>query len=88
MVTTLQEAAAFALDVQDACNLVAVLRSFHETVLFLRTLPECTGTDWVNAHPVAQLFASKVHSLTGMGLSDVATFCHAYDDCRTLAGRP
>lgn len=63
---TIQEAAQAALDVQDACNLSGVVRSFNEIVIDV-LWPEAQrldkGTEWVNSHPIVTLFLSKLASL-------------------------
>lgn len=66
MPMTLQQAAQTALDVQDACNLSGVVRSFH-TIVMEVLWPEARklgkGTDWVNQHPIVSLFLDKLASL-------------------------
>lgn len=56
-----------ALDVQDACNLSGVVRSFHRSLQRLWRIADQQnkGTDWVNRHRVCRLFASKIESLAG-----------------------
>ena len=83
MSKTLQQLAQEAILVQDACNLRGVLRSFHEASLSLGRLPECTGTDWVNTHPIMVLYADKVSSLTHLQ-NDSAAFGEAYLKCKDL----
>jgi hypothetical protein len=65
---TLQQAAQQALDVQNACNLSGVLASFKEIVHEV-IWPEARrlgkGTEFVNTHPIATLFLSKLTSLNG-----------------------
>lgn len=80
---TLQQAAQSALDVQSACNLSGVARSFGEVMMALRALPECTGTEWANHHPVARLFAEQIVYLTGG--NDFESYSKAYDACTELA---
>jgi hypothetical protein len=82
---TLKQLAQEALNVQDACNLRGVLRSFHEASVTLGRLPECTGTEWVNTHPIMMLYADKVASLTGMQGDDGSSWGVAYDDCKALS---
>lgn len=82
---TLKQAAQSALDVQTACNLSGVARSFAEVMAALRALPECTGTDWANRHPVARLYAEQIVHLTGAGMGDADSYIHAYDECTRLA---
>lgn len=80
---TIQQAAQAALDVQSACNLSGVARSFAEVMSLLRTLPECTGTEWANTHPVARLFAEQIAHLTM--LNDQDGYSKAYGECERLA---
>lgn len=84
---TIQQAAQAALDVQSACNLSGVARSFAEIMALLRTLPECTGTEWANTHPVARLFAEQIAHLTGAGvlLDGSNDYSKAYGECERLA---
>jgi hypothetical protein len=63
-----QELAKLALQVQDACNLSGVVHSFSAVMTDLWELSrtvEGRGTAWVNQHPVAKAFASKIESLSG-----------------------
>lgn len=56
-----QKAAADAVAVQDAVNLIAVVGCFHR---HLRALKDtCVGGDALNNHPIALAFASKLNSL-------------------------
>ena len=70
-----------AIDVQDACNLSAVVH--HWSALLTRLWKEAEqtgeGTDWVNKHPINVMYASKVASLTGG--EGVMNFMDAYDRC-------
>jgi hypothetical protein len=87
MITTMQDAATAAIQVQDACNLTGVLRSFVEAMTVVRqdALAQGRGTDWINTHPVAQLFADKIADLTGR--LDMDRYSAAYQACRTLGGQ-
>ncbi len=62
-----QAAAADALAVQDACNVVAVVGSFHRHLLALHKSGVC-GNDLIN-HPVTIAFTSKLNSLCRMSLA-------------------
>lgn len=78
---TIQEAAKLALDVQDACNLSGVVRSFAEVteVLWSEARAQNAGTDFVNRHPITRLFADKLVSLSGpCQLGD-------FDTCEAIA---
>lgn len=71
-----------ALVVQDACNLVGVLRAFHEAALWLHR--DLKSTDVVSRHPAMRLFADKVASLTGMQGNSFEEYCTASDYCRRV----
>lgn len=75
-----------AIDVQDACNLSGVLHTWSVFVSALRAYADKLhrGTSWLNHHPINQLFASKVHDLSSMGLSETLRFGFAYDWCANL----
>lgn len=73
-----------ALAVQDACNLSGVTRSMVETIdivrVELQTQPDMRHRSlWT--HPALQLYASKVHELCCMGLSDTEQYGKAYKEC-------
>ena len=86
---TLKELAQEAIDVQDGCNLSGIVHGWHRAMemlcSILRENPQFKGTDEINQHPINQLWASKVHCLTRMGLSDDEAFAKAYDECKKLA---
>lgn len=68
---TLQRAARAALDVQNACNLSGVLRTFvkaQEAVF-----DSCNSTEERNVHPITRVFMSKLASLARME-------CHSYSE--------
>lgn len=86
---TLKELAQEAIEVQDACNLSGVVHGWHrsmeELCEVLRTNSNFAGTDEINHHPINKLWASKVHDLASMGLSDFEEWGKAYDACKILA---
>ena len=67
-----------AIDVQDACNLMGVVRAFSRIIprLFVST----RGTDERNRHPISVMFSSKIASLTGS--ESIDGFAVAYDACK------
>jgi len=77
---TMKQAAQLALDVQDACNLSGVVKTFATVLdtIWEDAHQRGKGTDWVNTHPVTVLFVSKLESLTH---SD-DRFRHSYEWCR------
>lgn len=82
-VKKLSDLARTAIRVQDACNLRGVLGAAHEASLILGRHPDCTGTQWVNEHPVMVLFSDKIRSLT---LSDDnMKFSSAYVECLNMS---
>jgi hypothetical protein len=88
-VKPLWQLAQEAIDMQDACNLSGVVHSWHRSISDLRLHGRAhptlvTGTAWLNEHPINRLFASKVHDLTGMGLSESLQFGLAYEECKQL----
>ncbi len=74
-----------AIDVQNACNLSGVVHTFSRAMahIWFEARKEGKGTDWVNSHPIAVLYSSKVASLTGS--HDSVQFSRAYDICRDKA---
>lgn len=62
---TMKDLAREALAVQDACNLSGVAHGFARALGELRTLLPSAGTDAINHHPIAVLWADKVAHLTG-----------------------
>ncbi len=71
-----------AIDVQDACNLSAVVH--HWSALLTKLWQEAElagmGTDWVNRHPLNVMYASKVTSLTGG--EGALEFAQSYELCK------
>ena len=84
---SMKELARNVLLIQDACNLSGVVHSFSiaMSILCEYKYQLNQGTDWVNNHPVAKMYASKIHALSGMGVSDTEEFHHAYEACKKLA---
>jgi len=70
-----------ALQVQDACNLSGVVKSFDEalTAIWVEARSTGKGTDWVNTHPICVMFSDKIRALTKSGYNEV--FRKAYDAC-------
>lgn len=73
-----------AIDVQDACNLSAVVFAFARTMQKL--CDEGLDTDARNSHPISILFADKILSLANEG-GDFTRFSHAYDECKKMSGK-
>lgn len=84
----LQQLAQDAIAVQDACNPLGISNSFAEAIDELGKALRAEGqygTDAICEHPVFRLWASKIHSLAGLGLSDVDRFHDAYSGAFALA---
>jgi hypothetical protein len=62
---TMRELAKQALDVQDACNLSGVVHGFSRAITRLRELLPNAGTDEINHHPIAVLWADKIKDVAG-----------------------
>ncbi len=73
-----------AMQVQDACNLGGVSKSFSSAVSFLHTHPTYAGTEWIRHHPVVILYVSKISSLTNEDGGPVGMFHQAYELCKSV----
>jgi hypothetical protein len=80
---TLKQAAQTALDVQNACNLSGVLRTWGETRDAVNAA--CAGTRERNGHPVNVLFANKCADMTGQFCDDAEPYSRAYEACQAIA---
>jgi hypothetical protein len=77
---TIIELAQQSLDIQDACNLRAVVNAFGRA---MATLWDEAGannhsTEWVNNHPIVTLFIDKCSHLNGTQFDNMAV-SRAYD---------
>ena len=72
MPRTLKELAQEAIDVQNASNLTAVVRTFASALddLWQYAVVGGHGTEWVNRHPVTRAYVSKLTSLSSHEASD------------------
>ena len=90
---TIQQAAQQALDVQNACNLSGVLRTFNEVVsevLWPESRRNGGGTRFVNLHPIATLFLYKLAALNGSECfcsEAITNFRRALAEVENLAGQ-
>jgi hypothetical protein len=66
MSRSLQELAQEALSVQDACNLSGVVHAMSRVMsdLWDHARQAGQGTDWVNRHPITQVFIDKLVQLS------------------------
>jgi len=76
-----------AILVQDACNLSGVVHSFSSVMEKIWSTARATGcgTEWVNNHPIAVMYANKIASLTGQYADASPAFGRAYDICKSKA---
>jgi hypothetical protein len=81
MSKTLARLARDAIAVQDACNMSGVARSFAEAVIDLREIMPTIGTSDFNMHPIICVWASKIHDMARMGISDGDRYGKAYKWC-------
>lgn len=87
---TMYDLAVNAVQCQDACNLSGVVHSFSRDITRLRALTDDKpgfSTTMLNQHPVCALYASKIHDLSGMGVSDFTAFGDAYNWCQAVVAR-
>ncbi len=86
---SMKRMATEALLSQSASNLSGVVHMFSRVVsnLWHEANKINEGTRWVNNHPVSRLFASQIHYLSGMGLSETKEYREAYEECKRLAGQ-
>ena len=76
----LDELAGEVANLQDACNLSAVLAAFQTAVadLWEHAMDLRKGTDWVNKHPITRAYVSKLVALSGYQAGD-GTFTQIID---------
>lgn len=72
-VEAVQKAAQFAIDIQDACNLMAVINHFQRHLQAMREAG-IVGSE-LNCHPVTVAVASKLASLSRMNIDSRETDC-------------
>ena len=87
----LAQLAQDAIFVQDARNISGVIHALDRTMSKIADISRanCTGTDWLNKHPIIVLFADKLASMAGVqGISSESqtAYGRAYDACRDMAG--
>jgi hypothetical protein len=93
---TISQLAREAIDIQHASNIRGISKSFVKLVDELCELIaedveanpiSLTRRENIQWHPIVQMWASKIHDLTGMGLSDLDAFHEAYEWCKREAVR-
>lgn len=83
---TIKALARGGVEVQDACSLSGVVRSMADVVTELWRQPECTGTDWVNNHPIVRAYVDKLASLASIqGRYGEDDAYKAHGTCKALA---
>jgi len=86
----MQQLAVEAIQIQDASNPLGLTKGFATALQELRDCLAADGlpndTNAIRSHPIHRLWASKIHDLAGMGLSDTDCYGEAYAACRELAG--
>ena len=86
--TTLQQAAADALCVQNAVNLSGVIHAFARAMEAV--VDDCRskgqGTDDYKKHPVVLMFLDKITDMTHWNGSFTNGYVSAYEDCEKMAG--
>ncbi len=70
-----------ALEVQNACNLSGIVRSFSRATekLWAEARARGEGTEFVNRHPISVLYAAKLANLSGADRA--AGFAEAWGEC-------
>ena len=86
---SLAELACEAIAIQDACNPLGVSNAYAVALADLRKAldRQCLPSDTkaLCLHPINGLWASKIHDLAGMGLSNTDSYSIAYEECKKLA---
>lgn len=72
-----------AILAQDAVNASGLVHSLAEVMSRIRDEPDCTGTDFVNTHPIVRMYINKLISLCGG--ADTLDFSEAYRVCKKEA---
>lgn len=85
MATKMQTLAQEALFVQSACNPIALANSYGKMILKLREALQEEGSasdhEAIRNHPVNRLWASKLHDMASMGMSNADRYADAYSWC-------
>lgn len=78
----LAQLAQEAYNVQNACNLLAVVNSYARA---LKTLKEIVGSE-ADTHPISKMWADKIASLTGTQSIGFQEMSSVYDEIDQLRG--
>lgn len=79
---TLKELAKEVIQIQDACNILALSGLFHEHCVEL--MGHLNSFSAVHAHPILMMWMSKFSCLTGY-TCDLNSFSDAYDEVQRIA---
>jgi hypothetical protein len=73
-----------ALQVQDACNLSGVVKSFAKDfdAVWSEARELGKGTDYVNTHPVCRLYLEQIAHLVCGGNLDFTSYYDAAEACK------
>ncbi len=83
---TLQQLCVEALQVQNACNICGLARTFANVMEELRELIlQGAAGGQLRLHPVTVLWVSKLHDMASLGISDTDRFHHSYEFCLHVA---
>jgi hypothetical protein len=91
---TMAQLAQEAIDIQNACNIMGISKSFAKVVQEVRDLIEVdrkknpvsfTRHENVNSHPVVRLWASKIHDMCSVSIEEDVAYSEAYLECQRLA---
>ena len=85
---TIQQAARYALDVQNGCNASGVVFSLSkamEAICEESNRRGGEGTDWKNKHPILYLYVNKLADMTGQNPFDITEYGRAYRLCEKIA---
>ena len=82
-----------ALDAQSACNIGGLAHDMTEVISRIREESDCTGTDYVNEHPIVVLYVTQMIWLSMGSISpDPAegrlSYSRAYTLCLAGADAP
>lgn len=81
---TMKQLVQEALDVQNACNMSGIVRSYAEALSDLREILEKEGsgfsTEKLNRHPVSVMWACKIADLSGAMLTKEVSHAFKWAD--------
>jgi len=74
-----------ALEVENACNLSGVVKSYSQVMerIWQEARAKGEGTDWVNTHPIAVLYSHACLYLATGNWGDTLKYIKAVDACQS-----